>query len=48
MANQKQSQKPNGYGKMSKKQWIVIYIIAGVVVYGLIYLLFIKDSGGGY
>ena len=40
-------QKPTkGYGKRPVWQWVVIYIIIAVVVYGLIYLLFIHKSGG--
>jgi hypothetical protein len=46
------SQKPtNGYGKRPVWQWILIYVVIAIVVYGLIYLLFIHDSGsstGGY
>jgi len=39
----------SGYGKRSMKQWIVIYVVAAIIVYGLIYLLFIRKSGGsGY
>jgi len=30
-----------GYGKHSKMFWVVAYLIAAVIVYGLIYLLFI-------
>ena len=39
-----------GYGKRSKTQWIVIYVVAAVIIYGIIYLLFIRKSGssGGY
>jgi len=33
------------YGKFSKKQWLLIYIVAAVIVYGLIYLIFIHKSG---
>jgi len=36
-----------GYGKRSKTQWIIIYVIAAVIIYGLIYLIFIRKSGGG-
>lgn len=37
------------YGKRSMWQWILIYILVAAVVYGLIYLVFIRDgSGGGY
>jgi len=39
-----------GYGKHSKMFWVVAYLIAAVIVYGLIYLLFIlfihKSSSG--
>ncbi len=40
-------QKPSkGYGKRPVWQWVVIYLIVAVVVYGLIYLLFIHKGGG--
>lgn len=45
------SQKPQkGYGKRPIWQWIAIYIVVAVVVYGLIYLLFFNNnsSGSGY
>jgi hypothetical protein len=46
------SQKPTkGYGKRPAWQWVVLYIIVAVVVYGLIYLLFIhkgSSSSSGY
>lgn len=48
---QPDNQKPTkGYGKRPLWQWVVIYIVVGVVVYGLIYYLFIHKStgGGGY
>ncbi len=45
-------QKPTkGYGKRPMWQWVLIYVIAAIIVYGLIYLLFIHksgSSGGGY
>jgi hypothetical protein len=42
-----QNQEPaKGYGKRPKWQWAVIYLIVAIVVYGLIYLLFIRKSGG--
>ena len=41
-------QKPTkGYGKRPVWQWVVIYIIVAIIVYGLIYLLFIHKSGAG-
>lgn len=36
-----------GYGKRSKGQWILIYVIAAIIIYGLIYLLFIRKTGPG-
>jgi len=35
-----------GYGKRSVGQWVVIYLVAAIIIYGLIYLLFIRKSGG--
>lgn len=41
------SQKPSkGYGKRPMWQWILIYVVAAIIVYGLIYLLFFHKSGG--
>lgn len=40
-----------GYGKRPVWQWILIYVVAAIIVYGLIYLIFIRNgssSGGGY
>lgn len=36
-----------GYGKRSTKQWVLIYVVAAIIVYGLIYFLFIRKSGTG-
>jgi len=36
-----------GYGKRPVWQWVLIYVVVAIVVYGLIYLLFIHKSGGG-
>ena len=39
-------QKPSkGYGKRPKWQWVLLYVVVAIVVYGLIYLLFIHKSG---
>lgn len=35
-----------GYGKHSVRFWILVYVVAAIIVYGLIYLLFIHKSGG--
>ncbi|HSX47385.1 MAG TPA: hypothetical protein VLF63_01280 [Patescibacteria group bacterium] len=34
-----------GYGKRPIWQWVVIYLIIAIIVYGLIYLVFIHKSG---
>lgn len=40
-------QKPRkGYGKRPMWQWVILYVIIAIIVYGLIYLLFIHKSGG--
>ena len=45
--NQNNSQKPNkSYGKRPVWQWVLIYAVIAVVVYGLIYILFIRSSNG--
>lgn len=50
--NSKQPEKPpKGYGKRPLWQWLLIYVIIALIVYGLIYLLFFNDgsgSGTGY
>lgn len=38
--------KTGGYGKRPMWQWVVIYVIIGVIVYGAIYYLFIAKKGG--
>jgi hypothetical protein len=35
-----------GYGKRPMWHWVLIYVAMAIVVYGLIYLLFMRDSGG--
>lgn len=47
------SKKPEkGYGKHSKLFWVIVYVVAAIIVYGLIYFIFIhksnSGSGGGY
>jgi hypothetical protein len=40
------SKKPSkGYGKRPIWQWLLIYVVVAVIVYGLIYLVFIHKSG---
>jgi hypothetical protein len=41
------SQKPSkGYGKRPMWQWILLYVVVAIIVYGVIYLVFIHKSGG--
>jgi flagellar basal body-associated protein FliL len=47
---QPESNKPDkpagGYGKRPLWQWIIIYLVVAVIVYGLIYLLFLNGNSG--
>ena len=44
---QEPSQKPTkGYGKRPIWQWILIYVVVAIIVYGLVYLIFFHKSGG--
>lgn len=45
MANGKSSK---GYGKRSALRWVVIYVVVGAIVYGLIYLVFMRGGNSGY
>ena len=45
MADEPAPKPEKSYGKRSKKQWVIIYIVVAVVVYALIYFLFIRKSG---
>lgn len=41
------SNKPSkGYGKRPVWQWVLIYVVIAIVVYGLIYYFFIRNTGG--
>lgn len=37
---------PKGYGKRSVWFWVLVYVVIAIVVYGLVYLLFLRDGGG--
>ena len=37
------SKEPAGYGRNWKK-WLLIYLVVGVIVYGLVYLLFFSNG----
>jgi len=45
MEENKPSPSKKGYGKRSKRQWVVIYIVVAAVVYAAIYFLFMRKSG---
>ena len=34
-----------GYGKFTVKQWVLLYIVVAVIVYGLIYVFKTHKSG---
>lgn len=36
----------SGYGG-TWKRWIWVYLVVAAVVYGIVYFVFLKDSGGG-
>ncbi len=38
--------KDSGYGKRPLWQWVVIYLVVGIVVYGLIYYFVLTKKGG--
>ena len=38
---------PKGYGKRPVWQWVVIYLVIAVIVYGVIYLIF-ANTGSSY
>jgi hypothetical protein len=38
--------KSTGYGRKWKK-WLAIYVVAGAIVYLIIYLAFLHTGGGG-
>jgi flagellar basal body-associated protein FliL len=43
---QQTNQQPSkGYGKRPMWQWVLIYLIIAIIVYGLIYLIFFHKSG---
>ena len=40
-----QPEKSSGYGKRPAWQWVLIYVVVAVVVYGLVYYFFMRDNG---
>jgi hypothetical protein len=45
MADKKPEKTSKGYGKRPMWQWVLIYVVAGAIVYGLIYYFFMMGSG---
>ncbi len=43
---EKQPDRQKGYGKRPVWQWVVIYLVVAVVVYGLIYYFFVRRGAG--
>ena len=43
-----EEQKQTGYGKRPLWQWIALYLVIGVVVYGVVYYFILAKNGGGY
>jgi hypothetical protein len=41
-----EGQKRHGYGR-SWKKWLLIYVGAGLVIYGVVYLLLRSGNGSG-
>ncbi|HVW23498.1 MAG TPA: hypothetical protein VHB51_03410 [Candidatus Saccharimonadales bacterium] len=51
MAESSEKTPSKGYGKHSKGYWVLVYVVAAIIIYGLIYLIFFNTSGstgGGY
>lgn len=44
-SNNMLEQKSKGYGKRPKWQWVVLYLVIAVIVYGAIYWFFMRDGG---
>jgi len=40
------AQKSMGYGRKSWKKWLAIYLVAGAIIYFVVYLLFFAGNGG--
>jgi plastocyanin len=43
-----EEQKSSSYGKRPLWQWIALYLVIGVVVYGVVYYFILAKNGGGY
>ena len=46
MDQDSQDKPTKGYGKRPLWQWVLLYVIIAIILYGLIYYFFIHKSGG--
>jgi len=44
MSDEQKTPQKKGYGKRPVWQWILLYVVVAIVVYGLIYLVFIHKG----
>lgn len=45
MDESQDNKKPEkGYGKRPIWQWVLIYVVAAIIIYGLIYYIFIRNG----
>jgi len=42
-----QNKPTKGYGKRPVWQWVLIYVVVAIVVYGLVYYIFFHKGTGG-
>ena len=40
--------KTSAYGKRPLWQWIIVYVVVAIVIYGLVYYFILAKKGGGY
>jgi plastocyanin len=43
-----EEQKQTGYGKRPLWQWVLLYVVIGLVIYGLVYYFVLAKNGNGY
>jgi hypothetical protein len=48
MAQARTSEQPRGGYRGKWKKWVLVYLVAAAVVYGIVYFLFFYHSGSGY
>lgn len=45
---EEENKTPTAYGKRPLWQWVIIYLVVAVLIYGLVYYLFLAKKGGSY